>query len=613
CVLVFVYAWAVTYVHFSAIDRPFFQRRLHHIQATAIVLLGVVGSRFGANVKHRHPAVAARDLINDCMPIYAHPQSDGHNTTQRLWRHGLARPCFAPSDTHSSKLVDSTSDMLTIEHFSDDQSVEPADTNVVPDGFGFDNYQLARSVSQCLTTLLLNRIPVMEGTQDGNPNESGVTEHPTNRPAYTCTENGSSFSVSAANALVRLLTSNASSSLRRAGIDLLGRGFVVWEPYVDLAQIINALLLLSVETENLCSKLASWQSIPDRVDLARTAREALWAITFARPKAVTLVLSLEVRRHGGQLNYATSSSATTSTPHGSLTRLDSSAILANTASDSVVLQSITHRDSLSHTASNTVSNPSMMIVMASPAVTAPVFVPSTNTGKTNSAHVPAHGLAAAGMPPIFAARGEVIRLLEQLCVRRASDVVSVLPEMVEVVLTCLDRTRLKERGLEFVFPALRQFSAFSTHTRSQKVCVGGINGSLTFFDFKIGRYFVTTGHKGPVTAVRFHTDGRLIATYSLTENLLRVWQLHTTGLFGMGGQQVKVVSTHPVPPLIPPPPTARAKEVLDLTDHTRISTTAQATYAERVCSDSIPVWLDWPEAGVVQLVTDSGVKRRVNI
>ncbi|KAA3676156.1 uncharacterized protein DEA37_0005184 [Paragonimus westermani] len=525
------------------------------LQATAVVLLGVIGSRFGANVKRRHPAVAARDLISDCMPIYAHPHSDGHGTTRRLWRHGLAKPCFSPSDTHF-KLVDSTSDMLTIEHFSDDQSVEPADMSTVPDGFGFDNYQLARSVSQCLTTLLLNRIPVMEGTSDGNQNESGSVEHLTSRPAYTCMENGSSFSVSAANALVRLLTSNASSSLRRAGIDLLGRGFVVWEPYVDLAQIINTLLLLSVETENLCSKLASWQSIPDRVDLARTAREALWAITFARPKAVTLVLSLEVRRHGGQLNSIASSNATTGALHGSLTRLDSSAILANTAT---------------------------------------------------------HGHAAAGMPPIFAGRGEVVRLLEQLCVRRASDVVSVLPEMVEVVLACLDKTRLKERGLEFVFPALRQFSAFSTNTRSQKVCVGGINGSLTFFDFKIGRYFVTTGHKGPVTAIRFHTDGRLIATYSLTESLLRVWQLHTTGLFGMGGQQVKVVSTHPVPPLVPPPSTERAKEVLDMSDHARMNTTAQTTYAERVCPETIPVWLDWPEAGVVQLVTDTGVKRRVNI
>ncbi|KAF8561300.1 hypothetical protein P879_07648, partial [Paragonimus westermani] len=594
----------------SAREHARLQRRLHQTQATAVVLLGVIGSRFGANVKRRHPAVAARDLISDGMPIYA--QSDGHGTTRRLWRHGLARPCFSPSDTHS-KLVDSTSDMLTIEHFSDDPSVEPADMSTVPDGFGFDNYQLARSVSQCLTTLLLNRIPVMEGTPDGNQNESGSIEHLTSRPAYTCMENGSSFSVSAANALVRLLTSNASSSLRRAGIDLLGRGFVVWEPYVDLAQIINALLLLSVETENLCSKLASWQSIPDRVDLARTAREALWAITFARPKAVTLVLSLEVRRHGGQLNSVASSNATTGAPHGSLTRLDSSAILANTASDSVVLQSVTHRDSLSHTASNTVSNPSMMVVMASPAVTAPVFAPNPNTGKVNSAHAPAHGHAAAGMPPIFAGRGEVVRLLEQLCVRRASDVISVLPEMVEVVLACLDKTRLKERGLEFVFPALRQFSAFSTNTRSQKVCVGGINGSLTFFDFKIGRYFVTTGHKGPVTAVRFHTDGRLIATYSLTESLLRVWQLHTTGLFGMGGQQVKVVSTHPVPPLVPPPPTARAKEVLDMSDHARMNTTTQATYAERVCPESIPVWLDWPEAGVVQLVTDSGVKRHVNI
>ncbi|OON16543.1 hypothetical protein X801_07643, partial [Opisthorchis viverrini] len=163
---------------------------------------------------------------------------------------------------------------------------------------------------------------------------------------------------------------------------------------------------------------------------------------------------------------------------------------------------------------------------------------------------------------MFAAREEIVRLFEQLCVRRPADVVSVLPELVEVVLACLDRTRLKERGLEFVFPALRQFSAFSSHTRTQKVCVGGVNGSITFFDFKIGRYF-----------------------------------LQTAGFFGMGGQQVKSVSIHPVPPLLPPPSKQVAKSEMG----------SKSNPADEVCSDSISVWLDWPESRVVQLITDGGV------
>lgn len=57
-------------------------------------------------------------------------------------------------------------------------------------------------------------------------------------------------------------------------------------------------------------------------------------------------------------------------------------------------------------------------------------------------------------PPMFKAREEVLRLFEQLCIRRPNDIKDVLPEVVEVILACSDRTRLKERGLDYIFPAL---------------------------------------------------------------------------------------------------------------------------------------------------------------
>lgn len=33
------------------------------------------------------------------------------------------------------------------------------------------------------------------------------------------------------------------------------------------------------------------------------------------------------------------------------------------------------------------------------------------------------------------------------------------------------------------------------------------------------------GHKGPVTAICFNSDGRQVATYSLAESTLRIWQV----------------------------------------------------------------------------------------
>lgn len=42
----------------------------------------------------------------------------------------------------------------------------------------------------------------------------------------------------------------AASAVRRAAVDLLGRGFIHWEPYVDTAQLLNSLLALAADAEN---------------------------------------------------------------------------------------------------------------------------------------------------------------------------------------------------------------------------------------------------------------------------------------------------------------------------------------------------------------------------
>lgn len=52
-----------------------------------------------------------------------------------------------------------------------------------------------------------------------------------------------------------LLLSPASNKLpaytpiRRAAMDLLGRGFTVWEPYLDISSVLMGLLELCVDAE----------------------------------------------------------------------------------------------------------------------------------------------------------------------------------------------------------------------------------------------------------------------------------------------------------------------------------------------------------------------------
>lgn len=46
----------------------------------------------------------------------------------------------------------------------------------------------------------------------------------------------------------------AHSTIRRTAIDLIGRGFTVWEPYMDVSAVLMGLLELCADAEKLLAK-----------------------------------------------------------------------------------------------------------------------------------------------------------------------------------------------------------------------------------------------------------------------------------------------------------------------------------------------------------------------
>jgi len=58
-------------------------------------------------------------------------------------------------------------------------------------------------------------------------------------------------------------TSNlpAYTLLRRAAVNLLGRGFAVWEPYLDISAVLLGLLELCVDGDALVPRLVSILSL----------------------------------------------------------------------------------------------------------------------------------------------------------------------------------------------------------------------------------------------------------------------------------------------------------------------------------------------------------------
>lgn len=120
------------------------------------------------------------------------------------------------------------------------------------DGFGIGNNNLARITSQDLTHLLL-------------------TPPSPQLPLHT--------------------------PLRRAAIDLIGRGFTVWEPYLDVSKILLGLLELCCDADKLIPSMSYGLPLTPAADSARTARHALTLIATARPAAFITTMAREVARY----------------------------------------------------------------------------------------------------------------------------------------------------------------------------------------------------------------------------------------------------------------------------------------------------------------------------
>ncbi|XP_035382955.1 WD repeat-containing protein 7 isoform X2 [Electrophorus electricus] len=132
----------------------------------------------------------------------------------------------------------------------------PRTSAQAPDGFGLttggSNYSLARHTCKALTFLLL---------QPPSPK----------LPAH--------------------------STIRRTAIDLIGRGFTVWEPYMDVSAVLMGLLELCADAEKQLANITMGLPLSPSADSARSARHALSLIATARPPAFITTIAKEVHRH----------------------------------------------------------------------------------------------------------------------------------------------------------------------------------------------------------------------------------------------------------------------------------------------------------------------------
>uniref|UniRef100_A0A915CMZ6 Uncharacterized protein n=1 Tax=Ditylenchus dipsaci TaxID=166011 RepID=A0A915CMZ6_9BILA len=97
-----------------------------------------------------------------------------------------------------------------------------------------------------------------------------------------------------------------NSPLRRAAIDLLGRGFSVWQPHLDISKVLLGLLDLAAAGDKYLPAGEHFGApLSPAADACRTARHSLSLIASARPQAMITALSTEVARYNSAAQHQT--------------------------------------------------------------------------------------------------------------------------------------------------------------------------------------------------------------------------------------------------------------------------------------------------------------------
>ena len=104
-------------------------------------------------------------------------------------------------------------------------------------------------------------------------------------------------------ALVYLLLQAPTSRLplhapiRRAAIDLIGRGFTVWEPYMEVSAVLLGLLDLCEHYQEHARSFHTGLPLSPASDSCRSSHHALSLIATARPLTFVTTIAREVARH----------------------------------------------------------------------------------------------------------------------------------------------------------------------------------------------------------------------------------------------------------------------------------------------------------------------------
>ncbi|KAI9218744.1 hypothetical protein BC828DRAFT_407315 [Blastocladiella britannica] len=340
----------------------------------------------------------------------------------------------------------------------------------------------------------------------------------------------------------------AASVYKLSAIEMLGRGFATWEPYIQGPAVVRTLIAIGMQlppgTAGGPGAGVSAAATNVAVAHAAMARQALLTISQHTLAMVVQAVVTELE-HGGSGGSSGASSTTRMHPTAGGTGTDhhgsASSLIPVGGGPAAVVVVLAPADKLSllrFVAYLAVKLPGPLAATGSAARLAEAVVRALDPAAKQH-----HG------PPAPAAHHTTAIHPTPNSSSGTTDPTSSSSSVRETILPAATAT---------LFELVRRFPTIAFHSGAQRLTAGHPDGRVAVWDVRTAaRAAVVDAHTTPVSAVAFAADGKSVVSYAAAEHAIKVWSppsgfLSLMGAVVAGGalplKAVRVISHMPPPP-----------------------------------------------------------------
>jgi len=182
------------------------------------------------------------------------------------------------------------------------------------------------------------------------------------------------------------------------------------------------------------------------------------------------------------------------------------------------------------------------------------FGTSRESGSHSNASLARHHIAPSEILPQELA--QALLTMSQLIKKYPSELLSELPLLIELIVQSLDphvpflRDACLKPATQLIHDVVRRYPMATFDAATQRLAVGGKDEPIVYiYDLTSAtKWNKLEGHKSAISAATFSETGKLLATYSMGDCEIKLWQMASSffGLLGSSPHCVKTIKTKKV-------------------------------------------------------------------